>query len=217
MRGVTSPRAPYREPALHVGFGPLPVHCTGARFTKFRRDNELRRAISCLARRRSASGRLLFRPEGRCTVARCKALTKAAKRCAAPEHLVDTETGFCPSHGPGASERMREAGKLGAEATRRRFSAKGLEPGERGPLESHVDAQRWLRIAGEAVAIGRLTDRQGNAVSKAISETASNLGGLEASPLTPDASGRLRAGGGRGHHAPRAPPAPVRVLSSEPV
>jgi hypothetical protein len=63
---------------------------------------------------------------------------------------------------------MSEIGKLGAEATRKRFSVKGLEPGELGPLESIEDGKRWLRIAGEAVATGRITDRQGNAITKAV-------------------------------------------------
>ncbi|MGH7558481.1 MAG: hypothetical protein ACREMD_12025 [Gemmatimonadota bacterium] len=73
------------------------------------------------------------------------------------------------SHGPGASERMAKLGKKGSAAVLRN-RGKGLDPGELGPLNSHGDAQRWLRIAGEAVAVGRLTDRQGNAISKAVSE-----------------------------------------------
>jgi hypothetical protein len=45
----------------------------------------------------------------------------------------------------------REAGKKGGLASAKARARKGLDKSQLGPLESHEDAKRWLRMIGEAV------------------------------------------------------------------
>jgi hypothetical protein len=45
----------------------------------------------------------------------------------------------------------REAGKKGGLAAAKARARKGLDKDALGPLESHEDAKRWLRLIGEAV------------------------------------------------------------------
>jgi hypothetical protein len=60
---------------------------------------------------------------------------------------------------------MRRRGLRGAIASRR---ASGIEDGALGSLETHEDAQRWLRLIGEAVVTGNLTDKAATAGVKAV-------------------------------------------------
>jgi len=46
----------------------------------------------------------------------------------------------------------------------------GLSPEDLPPLETHRDAKMWLEVVGRAVATGRLSDRSGQAVIRAVSE-----------------------------------------------
>jgi hypothetical protein len=100
--------------------------------------------------------------------ARCKARRADGGPYGAPESLVDPLTRLCPSHVEGASERLSRIGRRGAEATHRRFKGKGLGSNELGPLENHGDAKRWLRLIGEAVVTGRLSNRDAQAGVKAV-------------------------------------------------
>ncbi len=60
---------------------------------------------------------------------------------------------------------------MGAEVTKQvRRKGKGLRPGELGPLRTPKDAERWLRIVGQAVAEGRLRSRDGDATTRAVRE-----------------------------------------------
>ena len=86
----------------------------------------------------------------------------------APASLVDPVTGLCTSHADGASERLRASGRRGAEVTARKFKGKGLTPDQLGPLETHSDAKRWLRLIGEAVITGKLPNRDAQAGVKAV-------------------------------------------------
>jgi hypothetical protein len=99
---------------------------------------------------------------------KCQGTTTSGEPCKAPGTLVDPETGLCPSHAPGASERLAEAGRRGAEATARRFKAPGLDPSDLGDLESVQDAQRWLRRIGEGVVTGKLRAQEATAGVRAI-------------------------------------------------
>ena len=79
--------------------------------------------------------------------------------------------GLCPAHRPGARERLREAGKKGAQvSTRLRRKAMGLEPDDLPPLRTPQDAEAWLERVGRAVATGRLANRDGDAVTRAVRE-----------------------------------------------
>ena len=53
-------------------------------------------------------------------------------------------------------EFARQAGKKGGLAAARARARKGLDKQSLGPLESHEDAKRWLRVMGEAVVVGVL-------------------------------------------------------------
>ncbi len=104
-------------------------------------------------------------------MARCREKNARGEPCGAPESLVDPLSGFCPAHGPGARARLSEHGKVGAEVTKQvRRKGKGLRPGELGSLRTPKDAERWLRIVGQAVAEGRLRSRDGDATTRAVRE-----------------------------------------------
>lgn len=95
---------------------------------------------------------------------RCKAERADGSPCGAPEKFVDPETGFCPSHAPDASRRLSEAGRKGAEATNRRFRGEKLSEEELPPLDSPQAAEIWLETIARAVATGRLSASEGNAI-----------------------------------------------------
>ena len=104
-------------------------------------------------------------------MARCREKNARGEPCGAPESLVDPLSGFCPAHGPGARARLSEQGKAGAEVTKQvRRKGKGLRPGELGALRTPKDAERWLRIVGQAVAEGQLRSRDGDATTRAVRE-----------------------------------------------
>lgn len=90
--------------------------------------------------------------------------------CGAPENLVDPATGYCPSHSPGASQRLSEAGRKGGKTTAKRMAAEGLEEGELPPLENAEAAETWCDVLGRAVVTGRLTHHQGKAALRAVRE-----------------------------------------------
>lgn len=111
----------------------------------FRRSEELPLEVTVVASRRQCAG----------TNAR-------GEPCQSP---MAGEDGFCPAHRPGGETEMRRRALRGAIASRR---ARGLAPGELGALESHSDAKRWLRLIGEAVVTGRLSNRDAQAGVKAV-------------------------------------------------
>lgn len=100
----------------------------------------------------------------------CKAERADGTPCQAPEEMVDPATGYCPSHGPEAAERLSEAGRKGAEATNRRYRGEKLSEEELPPLDSPRAAEIWLENVGRAVATGRLSSAEGNAVKSAVRE-----------------------------------------------
>jgi hypothetical protein len=63
---------------------------------------------------------------------------------------------------------MADIGRKGALSTARRLRGGGLSDGELGPLDYPRDAERWLRIVGEATATGRLPNRDGQTVVRAV-------------------------------------------------
>lgn len=99
---------------------------------------------------------------------RCRGITAKGEACRAPAAMVDPTTRFCRSHAPGASERLREQGKRGGEATRRRFRGSGLPSEELGDLDTVEDAQRWLRLTAQAVGERRLTHSEGASMVRAV-------------------------------------------------
>jgi hypothetical protein len=63
---------------------------------------------------------------------------------------------------------MAELGRKGAQATAERYKRAGLEPDELGPLKNPEDARRWLELIGQAVAAGRLPNRDGQVAVRAV-------------------------------------------------
>ncbi len=71
----------------------------------------------------------------------CRGTKDDGSLCGAPDALVDPKTGFCPAHGPGASKRMADIGRKGAESTARKLRSPGLDSDELPPLDSLEAAQ----------------------------------------------------------------------------
>ena len=93
--------------------------------------------------------------------------TRAGKPCKSP--VVDRD-GFCPSHGPDGTARMRHRGQKGGAATKARYRGNGLPRDRLGPLETIQDAQRWLRMIAEAVGSREITHSEGQSMTTAVRE-----------------------------------------------
>lgn len=100
----------------------------------------------------------------------CKGQKDDGSPCQAPPGLVDPATGFCPSHGPGARERMAERGRKGATSTARYFKGDGIDSSALPPLDSHEAAMEWLEVIGRAVAGRKLSHNEATAAIRAVSE-----------------------------------------------
>lgn len=100
----------------------------------------------------------------------CQATKADGSRCNAPGRFIDPETGLCPAHKPGASERLSEFGRKGAEAAKQARRGEGLDPDELPVLDSPQAAERWAEVVGRAVATGKLTHAQGKAISSLLRE-----------------------------------------------
>lgn len=88
---------------------------------------------------------------------RCEGSKADGSPCGAPPEFVDPETGLCPSHDPANREKLVEAGKRGAEATKRRFAGGGLDPDDLPALDGPRDAEAWLAALAEGVVAGRVS------------------------------------------------------------
>lgn len=101
---------------------------------------------------------------------RCKGRKADGTPCGAPPELVDPETGLCSSHEEGASDRLREAGRRGAEVTKRRYSGTGLADEDLPPLDGPRAAEAWCEVVARAVATGTLGHNEGRTVARLIKE-----------------------------------------------
>ncbi len=114
-------------------------------------------------------------------MARCRGRNEQGEPCGAPESFVNP-SGWCPAHQPGGRERLREAGRLGAEVSKQvRRKWKGLRHDELPPLRTPQDAEVWLETLGRAVAEGRLRNQDADAATRAVREW---LKALEAGKVT---------------------------------
>lgn len=99
----------------------------------------------------------------------CKGTKGDGSPCAVPPKLVDPETGYCPSHGPDAAEKLSEYGRKGGETTARRHHGQGgLTPDDLPPLVDHKAAEAWTDAIGRAVATEELSGAAGNAALRAV-------------------------------------------------
>ncbi|MFH1833761.1 MAG: hypothetical protein ABH877_01950 [bacterium] len=101
---------------------------------------------------------------------RCKGMKADGKPCEAPERLVDPMTGYCLSHDPARREKLLGHCADGGKAIARRLRAKVLGETDLPPLASPQAAAAWLEIIGRAVATGRLSSRDADAVTRAVRE-----------------------------------------------
>ena len=97
----------------------------------------------------------------------CKHIKANGEPCRAPEHFVDA-SGYCHAHGEGASARMADRGRKGAEASAKRFRAIGLDPDDLPPLDGPRAASQWLEVIGRTVATGKLGHREAQAAVRAV-------------------------------------------------
>ena len=79
--------------------------------------------------------------------------------------MSDTKTYPPPFTDPDFAREMGRKGGLAAAKARAR---KGLDKSQLGPLESHEDAKRWLRMIGEAVVTGILDKGDAQAGIRAV-------------------------------------------------
>ncbi len=100
-------------------------------------------------------------------VPRCEATNVRGQPCMAPESVVDLETGRCPAHRQDGHEAMRELGRRGAEATKRRWREGGMDTTS---LRTPEDAQAWLEAVARAVANAGLSNAAGQTVVRAVRE-----------------------------------------------
>ena len=100
----------------------------------------------------------------------CQARNKDGSRCKAPPRLVDPITGFCISHDPERRQAVKDAAQKGGKVMARRLRAPLLDDDDLPPLDSPHAAASWLEIIGRSVATGRLSNRDGDAVTRAVRE-----------------------------------------------
>lgn len=106
---------------------------------------------------------------------RCKGVKADGSPCGAPSKLVNPETGYCPSHGPDASEKLSEYGRKGGETTARRHHGKGgLTTDDLPPLVDHEAAEVWIDAIGRAVLTDSTSAARANAGLRAVQTAISN-------------------------------------------
>ncbi len=106
----------------------------------------------------------------------CQGTKADGTPCSSPFVGAD---GFCGAHGPGASERMRQRGIAGGRATAEKF--RRVFDADRLPrLTTPEDAQVWLEAIARAVGAQQLTDRQANAMTKALETWLKSRSALDA-------------------------------------
>ena len=94
---------------------------------------------------------------------RCKGMKANVERCRS--RFVNGQTGFCPAHGPGASERMSAMGKRGGSVKSPRRKISDLPE-----LQTAEDAQKWLEYIGRAVLHGYMDSREANVARQVVSD-----------------------------------------------
>lgn len=114
-------------------------------------------------------GTFLRAPDGGHREMPCKGKRADGSSCGAPERLVDPSSGYCWQHDPANEKARIEAAKRGgAVAALKWKQQQALEDQELPPLDSPQAAERWSEIIGRAVALGRLSNSQGQTMLRAV-------------------------------------------------
>lgn len=124
----------------------------------------------------------------------CSGVNAAGSPCEAPCHTVD-ETGFCPAHRPGGEARMQEIRSSGGRATAAKHASAGFLPGEITRVTTLEEAKNALAEIHIAVLTRRITDREGNAASKALAEWTKVEAGAQTQRLVGELQRELDAKG----------------------
>lgn len=96
----------------------------------------------------------------------CIGIRDDGEPCQSPYVL---DNGYCSAHQPDGRKAMRERGRKGQAALRAKMKAEEpLTPDELPPLTSFEAAEQWLAVIGEAVAIGRITDKRASAARQIV-------------------------------------------------
>lgn len=102
-------------------------------------------------------------------IVQCRAMKANGQPCDSLRHLV-RENGYCPAHDPENPRQIREAQRLGGEATAAKNRSAPYTLEELPTIETIPDAKRALDEVRRAVMTRRLTHAEGNAASKAVAE-----------------------------------------------
>ena len=126
---------------------------------------------------------------------RCKAFRKDGHPCQIQGGgVVKTPEGpRCIWHDESRREQAQQSRRLGRARQERtvaeEMKERSLSTEDLPPLKDHGSAKIWLETVGRAVAVGRLTDRAGQAVIRAVSEWIKTL----ESEMTAEVVGELKA------------------------
>jgi hypothetical protein len=101
---------------------------------------------------------------------KCSATNASGGPCGAPEEWVDEALGLCRVHQPGGHERQVENAMKGGEALKRKHDGGGFAIEDLPPVTTLEDAKLALDAIRVAVLTRRITDREANSASKAVSE-----------------------------------------------
>lgn len=99
----------------------------------------------------------------------CKGFNTGGERCEAPDNTLDGE-GYCPAHRAGGLATMREIAAKGGAATKAKHDGGGFTVDELTALVTLEDSKLALVQVRNAVLSRRITDREANAATKAVSE-----------------------------------------------
>ncbi|MEX2281801.1 MAG: hypothetical protein WEE89_04915 [Gemmatimonadota bacterium] len=104
---------------------------------------------------------------------RCTGKNATGEPCEKPSRLVGDD-GWCDTHRPGSTY-MSDIGALGGQATKEKFEAKGLNPGEMPDVTDTATALQAFNVVGRAHGERRLTDREADSHVKRIDATVKAL------------------------------------------
>lgn len=91
----------------------------------------------------------------------CRGTNAQGEPCQSPDHLVDEESGFCPSH---------LTRSKGGKAAAAKHASRGYAEGEVPRISTLEEAKAALADIHIDMKTRRLTDRECNAASKAVAE-----------------------------------------------
>lgn len=99
---------------------------------------------------------------------RCRGTNTRGEPCGVKPEMVDPETGYCPAHGPGGDEHMKELARRGGQRTKQIHEQRGLNLADLPELESPEDVEVWLELTGRAVLSESISTSTAKTVSRIL-------------------------------------------------